>query len=99
MYLRSPRLRKKANIGSINTVPPILKIAKACTLFCANELTNNARNGVKSVNEFVQIIGVNQSNISQHLNIMNDKGILKTEKKEIMCSTVLQILKSQRLLA
>ncbi|GAH04476.1 unnamed protein product [marine sediment metagenome] len=50
MYLRSPRLRKKANIGSINTVPLILKIANACTLFCANELTSNARNGVKSAN-------------------------------------------------
>jgi len=50
MYLRLPRLRKKANNGSINTVPEILKIAKACTLFDANELTNNARNGVKSAN-------------------------------------------------
>ena len=48
MYLRLSRLRKKANIGSINTVPLILKIAKACTLFVAYELTNNARNGIKS---------------------------------------------------
>ena len=50
MYLRLPRLRKNANIGSRNTVPPILKIAKACTLFYANELTINARNGVKRAN-------------------------------------------------
>jgi hypothetical protein len=50
MYLRSPRLSKTANIGSINTVPLILKIAKACTLFVANEATNNARNGVKIAN-------------------------------------------------
>ena len=50
MYLRSPRLRRKANIGSMNTVPPILKIAKACTLFVANELTNRVHTGVKSAN-------------------------------------------------
>jgi hypothetical protein len=50
MYLRLPRFRKKANNGSKNTVPPILKIAKACTLFCANELTSNAVTGVKSAN-------------------------------------------------
>jgi len=50
MYFRLPRLRKKAKNGSINTVPEILKIAKACTLFCANELTNKASNGVKSAN-------------------------------------------------
>jgi hypothetical protein len=50
MYLRLPRLRKKANIGSINTVPAILKIAKACTLFVANELTSNAIDGVKRAN-------------------------------------------------
>ena len=50
IYLRSPRLRKKANIGSIKTVPPILKIAKACTLFDAYELTSNAINGVKRAN-------------------------------------------------
>jgi hypothetical protein len=50
IYLRSPRLRKKTNIGSIKTVPPILKIAKACTLFDAYELTSNAINGVKSAN-------------------------------------------------
>jgi hypothetical protein len=50
MYLRLPRSRKKANNGSIKTVPPILKIAKACTLFVANEATSKARNGVKSAN-------------------------------------------------
>ena len=50
MYLRSPNWSKKANIGRINTVPPILKIAKACTLFVANELTNKAETGVKSAN-------------------------------------------------
>ena len=49
-YLRLPRLRKKANKGRRNTVPPILKIANAWTLFVANELTNNAATGVKSAN-------------------------------------------------
>ena len=43
-------LSKKAKIGSKNTVPPILKIAKACTLFVANELTSNAQNGVRNAN-------------------------------------------------
>lgn len=51
IYLRSPRLRKKAKIGSINTVPPILKMAKAWTLLFANELTSKADNGVKSANK------------------------------------------------
>jgi hypothetical protein len=50
MYLIESRLRKKAKIGSINTVPPILKIAKACTLFDANDATSNADKGVKSAN-------------------------------------------------
>ena len=51
IYLRSPRLRKKANIGSIKTVPPILKIAKAWTLFVANEATSNAETGVNRANK------------------------------------------------
>ena len=50
IYLRSPRFKKKANIGRIKTVPPILKIPNACTLFDANEATNNAVKGVKSAN-------------------------------------------------
>ena len=50
MYLRSPNWSKKANIGSINTVPPILKIAKACTLFVANELTIRVETGVNMAN-------------------------------------------------
>lgn len=47
-YLRSPRLKKNANIGRIKTVPPILKIANAWTLFVAKDATNNADSGVKS---------------------------------------------------
>ena len=48
IYLRLPNWSKKANIGRINTVPPILKIAKACTLFVANELTSRAETGVNN---------------------------------------------------
>ena len=50
IYFKSPRSKKKANNGSMNTVPPILKIANAWTLFVANEATSNAENGVKSAN-------------------------------------------------
>ena len=50
IYLRLLRLRKKAKIGIIKTVPPILKIVKACTLFVANALTINELAGVKSAN-------------------------------------------------
>jgi hypothetical protein len=49
-YLILSKLSKKAKIGSKNTVPPILKIAKACTLFVAKELTSNAQKGVKIAN-------------------------------------------------
>ena len=50
IYFRSPRFKKKANNGSMKTVPPILKIAKAWTLFVAKDATSNAENGVKSAN-------------------------------------------------
>ena len=33
------------------------------------------------MNELVQLTGFNQSNISHHLQIMKDKGILRVEKK------------------
>ena len=58
--------------------------AEMCKVFTSPirlEILDILRNGQKSVNELVQIIGVNQSNISQHLNIMKEKGILNTEKK------------------
>lgn len=45
------------------------------------EILDILRNGEKSVNELVQLTGLNQSNVSQHLQIMKDRGILKIEKK------------------
>ena len=45
------------------------------------EILDMLRNGKKTVTELVQLIGVNQSNVSQHLQIMKDRGILRTEKK------------------
>ncbi len=39
------------------------------------------RDGEKSVNELTEILGISQSNISQHLALMRQKGILKTRKQ------------------
>jgi len=58
--------------------------AEMCKVFTSPvrlELLDILRNGKKSVSELVQLIGLNQANISQHLQIMKDKGIVKTEKK------------------
>ena len=45
------------------------------------EILDILRNGEKSVGELVRLTGYNQANISQHLQIMKDRGILKLEKK------------------
>jgi len=45
------------------------------------EILDILRDGEKSVSELVQLTGYFQANISQHLQIMKDKGILKLEKK------------------
>ena len=50
MYFMSSKCRIKASIGNIKTVPDILKIANACTLFCANDVTSRAINGVNRQN-------------------------------------------------
>jgi len=58
--------------------------AEMCKVFTSPvrlEILDMLRNGKKTVTELVQLIGVNQSNVSQHLQIMKDKGILRTEKK------------------
>jgi ArsR family transcriptional regulator, virulence genes transcriptional regulator len=39
------------------------------------------RDGEKNVNELTGILGISQSNLSQHLAIMRQKGILKTRKQ------------------
>jgi len=58
--------------------------AEMCKVFTSPvrlEILDMLRDGKKTVTELVQFIGVNQSNVSQHLLIMKDKGILRTEKK------------------
>ena len=39
------------------------------------------RDGEKSVNDLTGILGISQSNLSQHLALMRQKGILKTRKQ------------------
>lgn len=58
--------------------------AEMCKVFTSPvriEILDILRNGKKSVNELVQLTGFNQSNISQHLQVMREKGIVRTEKK------------------
>ena len=58
--------------------------AEMCKVFTSPvrlEILDMLRNGKKTVTELVQLTGLNQSNVSQHLQIMKDKGILRTEKK------------------
>ncbi len=58
--------------------------AEMCKVFTSPvriEILDILRNGKKSVNELVQETGFNQSNISQHLQVMREKGIVRTEKK------------------
>lgn len=42
---------KKATSGRKNTVPPSLKMAKACTLFVAKVATSSVAKGVKNANK------------------------------------------------
>jgi ArsR family transcriptional regulator len=44
-------------------------------------ILHTLRNGEKSVNELTDILGVSQSNLSQHLALMRQMGILKTKKQ------------------
>lgn len=39
------------------------------------------RDGEKSVNELTDLLGISQSNLSQHLALMRQMGILKTRKQ------------------
>ncbi len=60
------------------------KHAEMCKVFTSPvrvEILDILRNGKKSVNELVRITGVNQSNVSQHLLIMKEKGIVTADKK------------------
>lgn len=44
-------------------------------------ILHTLRDGEKSVNELTDVLGISQSNISQHLAIMRQVGILKTRKQ------------------
>lgn len=44
-------------------------------------ILHNLRDNEKSVNELTDILGISQSNLSQHLALMRQKGILKTRKQ------------------
>ena len=61
-----------------------VKHAEMCKVFTSPvrvEIMDILRNGKKSVNELVQITGVSQSNVSQHLQVMKEKGIVTAEKQ------------------
>jgi ArsR family transcriptional regulator len=60
------------------------KHAEMCKVFTSPvrvEILDILRDGKKSVNELVHITGVSQSNVSQHLHLMKDKGIVMADKK------------------
>ena len=44
-------------------------------------ILHSLRDGEKSVNELTDILGISQSNLSQHLALMRQKSILKTRKQ------------------
>jgi len=44
-------------------------------------ILHSLRDGEKSVNELTATLGISQSNLSQHLALMRQKGILKTRKQ------------------
>ncbi len=44
-------------------------------------ILHTLRDGEKSVNELTEILGISQSNLSQHLALMRQMGILKTRKQ------------------
>ncbi len=44
------------------------------------EILNALKDGEKSVGELVEILGVPKANVSQHLAVMKNKGILKSRR-------------------
>jgi ArsR family transcriptional regulator, virulence genes transcriptional regulator len=44
-------------------------------------ILHSLRDNEKSVNELTEILGISQSNLSQHLALMRQKSILKTRKR------------------
>jgi ArsR family transcriptional regulator, virulence genes transcriptional regulator len=44
---------------------------------------HSLKNGERTVNELAETVGVSQSNLSQHLAIMRQRGIVKTRKQGV----------------
>jgi DNA-binding transcriptional ArsR family regulator len=44
-------------------------------------ILHSLREGEKNVNDLTEILGISQSNLSQHLALMRQKSILKTRKQ------------------
>ncbi len=58
--------------------------AEMCKVFTSPvriEILNLLGEGKKSVGELVELTGLNQPNISQHLHVMKEKKIVKAEKQ------------------
>jgi len=58
--------------------------ADLCKVFTSPvrvELIDILRHEKKSVNELVDLMGLSQSNISQHLHILRERGVVRTEKE------------------
>ncbi len=58
--------------------------AELCKVFTSPvriEILTLLRDGKKTVNELVELTGLNQPNISQHLHMMREKKIVKTDKQ------------------
>jgi DNA-binding transcriptional ArsR family regulator len=71
-------------------------------------ILHTLRDGEKSVNELADIIGIGQSNLSQHLALMRQNGIVKTRKQgtsifysvtdpkiNVACDTIREVLLNQ----
>jgi ArsR family transcriptional regulator len=71
-------------------------------------ILHNLRDVEKSVNELTDILGISQSNLSQHLALMRQAGIVKTRKQgtcifysvtnpkiNVACDTVREVLIEQ----
>lgn len=58
--------------------------ADLCKVFTSPvrvEVIDILRKGKKSVNELVELTGLSQSNISQHLHVLREKGVVRTDKE------------------
>ncbi len=57
--------------------------ADLCKIFTSSvrlEIIDILHNGKKSVSELVELTDLSQSNISQHLQILREKDVVRTEK-------------------